>query len=828
MFGRCSVTAISALLSALGCADLPSTPPPAETHLAASFPTHASRVLHADAPFTATPAGFTLTTPRLSPYRLTPTLPRRAEGPIELQLGTFGIRVRELGAAGEGSLAGSAVAYPRAGGTSFWSATTEGVEEWLHLEAGATQTTQLAAAWEIEGGSLRQAGSAIMVLDEAGAPRIRVTAPEAVAASGRALTPWLTVEGARIELWVDSDGEEVLVDPVWEPAGTMTTPRDDAVATVLPGGDVLVTGGLYAGLCLTNVERYDPVSGAWSPLAPMTLGRSAHTATLLPNGQVFVAGGRINGSSFSETNTAALYYPPGDLWVLAAPPPMNARRRNHTATLLPDGRILVVGGRYGVNNLANTEVYDPIAKVWTVLPPLSQKRSFHTATLLPNGKVLVAGGDDYVATAITEIFDPTSNTWSLAAPMNGARSTHTATLLKDGTVLVAGGWQGGVMLGSAERYDWTTDSWSPAGVMSFGRAWYTATLLPDGRVLVAGGASPVTSYEAHVEVYDPAVNMWTTVPSMTLARQRQVAAVLPDSSVLVAGGGTPFGTTANAERYRYGYLGDTCTTSNDCGGGPCVDGVCCDTPCAAGPCDACSIAAGADVDGTCKLFTGPACDDGNACTQLDTCRSGVCTGDNPVVCSALDACHDAGTCDPTSGLCSQPAKPDGSLCDDQDACTKLDTCQSGVCTGDSPVTCNPLDECHDPGTCDPMTGICSDPAKPDGEACSMGTCSGGVCTGSSSSSSSSGGGTGGAGGQGGAGMGGGGSGGAPSMGGSGGQGGQGSSSSSSSSSSSGSGSYRIGGCGCSVAGDVGGGQGALVAALMALGLASRRRRRDAR
>ena len=84
---------------------------------------------------------------------------------------------------------------------------------------------------------------------------------------------------------------------------------------------------------------------------------------------------------------------------------------------------------------------------------------------------------------------------------------------------------------------------------------------------------------------------------------------------------------------------------------------------------------------------GTACNDGNACTQEDTCQAGVCVGDDPVVCTATDQCHDAGVCSPATGLCSNPIVEDGTACDDGDACTQEDTCQAGVCVGSDPVVC---------------------------------------------------------------------------------------------------------------------------------------------
>lgn len=131
---------------------------------------------------------------------------------------------------------------------------------------------------------------------------------------------------------------------------------------------------------------------------------------------------------------------------------------------------------------------------------------------------------------------------------------------------------------------------------------------------------------------------------------------------------------------------------------------------------------------------GSACSDGNACTQNDVCQSGACTGSNPVICTAQDSCHNAGTCAPATGICSNPAKPDGATCSDGNACTQTDVCQSGTCNGTNPVVCTALDACHDVGACAPETGICSNPEKPDGTTCSDGlfcngaeACTDGTC-----------------------------------------------------------------------------------------------------
>jgi hypothetical protein len=172
--------------------------------------------------------------------------------------------------------------------------------------------------------------------------------------------------------------------------------------------------------------------------------------------------------------------------------------------------------------------------------------------------------------------------------------------------------------------------------------------------------------------------------------------------------------------------GDACTQTDTC-----INGVCTGTnPVVCTALDQCHLA-GVCSGGVCsnpKRADNDPCSDGDACTQTDKCVDGVCTGTNPVVCTALDQCHVAGVC--TGGICSNPDKNDGDPCDDQNKCTQTDTCQSGVCTGGNPKVCT-ADECHDPGTCDPGTGDCSaETASAPGSVCTSiagGRCATGAC-----------------------------------------------------------------------------------------------------
>lgn len=124
---------------------------------------------------------------------------------------------------------------------------------------------------------------------------------------------------------------------------------------------------------------------------------------------------------------------------------------------------------------------------------------------------------------------------------------------------------------------------------------------------------------------------------------------------------------------------------------------------------------------------GAACDNGDKCTVGDTCASGVCVAGTPKPCPAPDVCRLDGTCDSTLGGCVYPSALEGTPCDDSNACTLKDACESGHCTGTDPVECSASDACHDVGVCDTDTGVCSDPAMPDGTTCPSGTCQNGVC-----------------------------------------------------------------------------------------------------
>jgi uncharacterized delta-60 repeat protein len=321
----------------------------------------------------------------------------------------------------------------------------------------------------------------------------------------------------------------------WGTTGILSHPRVHYTATLLPNGKVLAAGGDDYGNLLNTAELFDPEAiggiGAWTPTGNLGGYRNRHTATLLANGKVLVAGG--DGPD-GQLNSAELFDPAANGGIGAWTPTgsLATTRKDHTATLLGNGKVLVAGGYGGspVNYLASAELYDPANGTWTTTGSLHEARQEHTATLLPNGKVLVAGGLPLTYTA--EVFDPGSGIWSYTAnDMSTQHRLATATLLPNGKVLLAGAWYA---VPNCSLYNSVTNTWTTTGSLNEGHQQHTATLLPNGKVLVAGGY--LGGGIATAEMYDPVSGTWTLTGSLSTGRYQHRAVLLPDGRVLVAAG----------------------------------------------------------------------------------------------------------------------------------------------------------------------------------------------------------------------------------------------------------------------------------------------------
>lgn len=243
---------------------------------------------------------------------------------------------------------------------------------------------------------------------------------------------------ASAELYDPSTGK-------WTLTGALNISRGRHAATLLADGKVLVTGGANdESRALASTELFDPATGKWSVIGSLNQMRYSHTATVLNDGKILVTGGEAVGfpSWATERPTSAEIYDPGtSKWSTTGS--MTSAHSDHTATLLADGRVLVVGG-YGANERVGNgivEIYDPGTGGWTTTSSLTYSRVKHSATLLSNHKILVTGGSANLQAprATSELYDPANGTWSTVGELKYARYCHTATLLNDGTVIVAGG-----------------------------------------------------------------------------------------------------------------------------------------------------------------------------------------------------------------------------------------------------------------------------------------------------------------------------------------------------------------------------------------------------
>jgi N-acetylneuraminic acid mutarotase len=349
------------------------------------------------------------------------------------------------------------------------------------------------------------------------------------------------------------------------PTGSLAQARAYHSATLLPNGKVLVVGGQAADegadVYLSSSELYDPATGTWTPAGDI-MARGYHTATLLSNGMVMVVGGHGPGlgPGLEADKFSQIYDPATGAWN-----PYGLFSHDgfyeHTATLLNDNRsVLVVGGAS-----LKAVIFDSVfhsGRPTSGVPSIARIR--HTATLLLGGKVLLAGGRD--ATALTpqsscEVYNPTTENFETGYFLDTARYEHTATLLNSGLVLVAGGQNSEGFLDSAILFNPTTGESQPTAGTFRARAGHTATLLPNGQVVVAGGYDGYVgggdkSYVQYLQIYDPASDSWQDLGSLTYPGEGSTATLLPSGKVLMAGGYGYFG------GYRYFNRAEICDPSS--------------------------------------------------------------------------------------------------------------------------------------------------------------------------------------------------------------------------------------------------------------------------
>ncbi len=419
----------------------------------------------------------------------------------------------------------AAGARAKADASSAWATTGS-----LSLARYEHTATQLTDGTVLVAGGYDYSQGDIISTCEIYNPSSGTWAPGATLKTGRYLhTATLLNDGTVLVTGGTSDGttgltESEIYSPKnggsWTTVGSLTTGRFSHTATLLNDGTVLVAGGLESTDSPTSdCEIYNPSTQTWSPVGSLATARSLHTATLLNDGTVLVAGGL--DSSDNTTALCEIYNPaatPTPGWTTTGS--LAAERSYHTATLLQNGQVLVAGG-FGTDvfdPLNDSEIYDPANKNWTTtVNPLNTERFAHTATLLPDGTVLVAGGTGYDGDYLNscEIYEPSTGGWNQTFPLLAARAYYTATFLSVSgynTVLVAGGLDQKTVLAESEIFTPNTSTSVPGAP--------TITTVTPGSGLAtvnftdpaSNGGSPITSYTA---TSNPG-NITVTVPGSSV------------------------------------------------------------------------------------------------------------------------------------------------------------------------------------------------------------------------------------------------------------------------------------------------------------------------
>ena len=297
----------------------------------------------------------------------------------------------------------------------------------------------------------------------------------------------------------------------WTRTGSMLTATEQQPGVLLHDGQVLMPG---------TAELYDPATGRWAATGAMNVARTVgFTATVLQDGQVLVAGGVEAGVNQTVTSGAELYNPATGTW--AATGSMITARQNQTATLLQNGQVLVAGGGGTCVNgscptLSSAELYNPATGVWTPTGSMTVARYGPTATLLPDGQVLVAGGasgSTANAGSTADLYNPATGTWAQdGAAGASATRNYSAVLLHNGQVLFSGGENGTypareTITTAATLWDPVTGASTATGSMTTPREFHALIVLPNGQVLAAGGETQnkkgQPSVTATAELYTP-------------------------------------------------------------------------------------------------------------------------------------------------------------------------------------------------------------------------------------------------------------------------------------------------------------------------------------
>lgn len=428
---------------------------------------------------------------------------------------------------------------------------------------------------------LRLVEGTLELLDQDGLPRLRMQRPYTVDATGN--REWATVAldgcafdsspqapfyrevtppgaaSCTVTLGWQGGAYPLLLDPIWETADNMVSPREGHAMALLTTGDVLAAGGSDGNAILATAEVYSVSANLWAVTASMPNGGRYGAQVASPGANINTRGAPVLIGGFrgldTITNVRAVerYNVASGTWSTLTQ--SLVARRSHAAVEVANSAgtvlILVTGGVNDAGTVLNSGEIGTGTGSWTSqnFGNGSNRRANHSMTRLANGRVLVTGGyggsqsNAYLSTS--RLYNNNTRNWGGAPTLTTARKDHAAVRLGDGRILVLGGVTAGeVILDGAEYYTFGQASPQFAAIasrMGVARAGHRAVLLTDGTVLISGGLNNSGTVLASAEIFDPLTNLFSNVPAApSTARVFHDQTLLNDGRVVLCGGLTSF------------------------------------------------------------------------------------------------------------------------------------------------------------------------------------------------------------------------------------------------------------------------------------------------